>query len=57
MRANAPLVKSGGILSMIATNFDAVFGDAASKGIEFDTETAYEASLKPPLPCFRGQRI
>ena len=42
----------GGILSMIATNFDAVFGDAASKGIEFDTETAYEASLRAAASCF-----
>lgn len=42
----------GGILSMIATNFDAVFGDAASKGIKFDMEIAYEASLKEAASFF-----
>ena len=37
---------------MIATNFDAVFGDAASKGIKFDMQTAYEASLKEAASFF-----
>ena len=39
-------IAPGGTNSMVGTNSDAIFGDAAARGISFDKDDAYLASLK-----------